>query len=335
MGLFTMRIRGLFRLKPKISIIVPFYNAENYILRCLESIVLWTQTPYEVICVNDGSTDNSLKIVNRFRLTHPQVRLISFGKNKGLYLARLAGMKKARGDYVGFLDSDDVVSKGYYDCLYASARMESADIAVGQVINVNKEGTAYLQTRCERFPYLRPGETEESIYEMFWRQEGLCYHWHVIWNKLYKKSLIQSSLETCEKLKQHLVMMEDFIFSAVILYKVHSYTVNLEAKYYYIDNPDSETQNSEVGRTKKSLYDIRIAFDFVGNFLASNSDTVRYVENLQNWKALYKKIWMERVNKMSIPVTQKKDLLQIVQELTEYDCDGIDSDYYYELAKLL
>ena len=84
MELLKSWIRKLLFIKPKISIIIPFYNSEGYILKCMESVVLHTKVPYEIICVNDGSTDESLAIVNRFRLTHPQVRLVDLKRNKGL-----------------------------------------------------------------------------------------------------------------------------------------------------------------------------------------------------------------------------------------------------------
>ena len=94
------------RIRPAVSIILPFYNSEKFILRALESVTLWTKSDYEIICVNDGSKDGSLSIVKEFQKLHSQIRIVSFKENRGLYHARLAGIKKARGTYVGFLDSD-------------------------------------------------------------------------------------------------------------------------------------------------------------------------------------------------------------------------------------
>lgn len=334
MGSLTIRIRGMLRIKPKLSIIVPFYNSQEHILRCLESIVLFTQTPYEVICVNDGSTDNSVSIVKRFCLTHPQVRLISFKANKGLYHARLEGISNARGSYIGFLDSDDYVSKGYFDLLYAAACQNNADLAVGQVINVNAQGFAYLQSRCARFPYLLPEAEEGSVYEMYWEQQGRCYHWHVVWNKIYKKEIFKSNLEILREQQKHMVMMEDFVFSSVVLKDVHKYVVDTSARYYYVQNLSASTQRKDYTSVKKSLTDMDAAFTFIGLFLKKHGHDV-YMNHLSEWKELYKRIWHGRILEMSIGESARRELLLFlyggsIQKLPqgkEHD------DYYYEIAE--
>ena len=90
---------------PKISIIVPVYNVENYIKKCLDSIFDQTYKDYEVIVVNDGTKDNSMNIVNNYK-----VKIVT-QKNQGLSAARNHGVEKAKGEYLIFLDSDDYLDK--------------------------------------------------------------------------------------------------------------------------------------------------------------------------------------------------------------------------------
>ena len=93
--------------KYKFSIIVPVYNVENYVDKCIKSILNQTYKNYEVIIINDGSTDNSLNIINKYK-NNKKIKIIT-QKNKGLSNARNNGMKMATGDYLLFIDSDDYI----------------------------------------------------------------------------------------------------------------------------------------------------------------------------------------------------------------------------------
>lgn len=96
-------------MKPKVSIIVPIYNTAKYLPNCLDSIINQTYQNLEIILVNDGSTDNSEKIIEKYAKKDSRIKIIS-QKNSGQSTARNAGLKKATGDYIGFVDSDDEVS---------------------------------------------------------------------------------------------------------------------------------------------------------------------------------------------------------------------------------
>lgn len=100
-----------------ISIIVPVYNAAKYIDRCITNILLQTYRDFELICVNDGSTDNSFEILQQFAQNDLRIRLIN-KKNSGVSCARNTGLDIARGKYIAFIDSDDYVAKDYLDKLY-------------------------------------------------------------------------------------------------------------------------------------------------------------------------------------------------------------------------
>lgn len=114
----------------KVSIIVPIYNVEKYLKRCLDSLVNQTLNDIEIICINDGSTDGSLEILNEYGRRDDRIVIIN-QENSGLSATRNKGIDIAKGQFIGFVDSDDWVSKDYFEKLYNSAIQNEAEIAVG------------------------------------------------------------------------------------------------------------------------------------------------------------------------------------------------------------
>lgn len=331
---------ALFRTKVDkipVSIIVPFYNSEKYIGRCLDSIINGTKIRYEIICVDDGSTDVSAEIVKSYCAENNTIKLISFSENKGLYLARLAGVKAASGRYIGFVDSDDYISPRYFDKLYHAAKMRKTDIAVGQVVNIDLKGVKYVQTRCARFPYLN-GEQRGDLYEMYWRQSGRCYHWHVVWNKLYRRELWTNAIPILERQTEHLVMLEDFIFSSVVLSAAKTYAAVTSARYFYIAHPSASiSANSEFEKIRSNISSMRRAFEFVEGFLRNNAELKRYVPFLIQWRERYGRYWNRNVEGTSLSDDDKHDCISAIMEMTGGEISAVsdEDDFFYERATLL
>ena len=103
--------------KPKISIIIPVYNVEKYLEQCLKSVINQTFKDIEIICINDGSTDNSLEILEAFQKQDERIKIIN-KQNEGQGIARNEGLKVAKGEYISFIDPDDWVAQGMYEFLY-------------------------------------------------------------------------------------------------------------------------------------------------------------------------------------------------------------------------
>lgn len=127
----------------KISIIVPVYNAENYLRRCIDSILEQTYTNFELLLINDGSTDGSAKILEEVKESDSRIRVVH-KKNEGVSATRNLGLKLATGDYITFIDSDDFVDKLYLEVLYKSLTENDADIASGNFASFNEERQAFL-----------------------------------------------------------------------------------------------------------------------------------------------------------------------------------------------
>ena len=101
-------------MQPKVSVIIPVYNVEKYLRQCLDSVVNQTLKDIEIICIDDGSTDNSLNILKEYAQKDNRIKIIS-KKNGGLSSARNAGLKFATGEFVGFVDSDDYIERETYE----------------------------------------------------------------------------------------------------------------------------------------------------------------------------------------------------------------------------
>lgn len=114
---------------PELSIIIPVYNVEQFINRCIDSVLSQTYEDYEIILVNDGSTDRSGLICDEYAINNPKIKVLH-KENGGLSDARNAGLKMANSEYVGFVDSDDYIERDMYEKLISACKKHKADIGV-------------------------------------------------------------------------------------------------------------------------------------------------------------------------------------------------------------
>lgn len=166
----------------KISVIIPAYNVENYIRRCLDSLVNQTYENIEILVVNDGSTDRTAEIVEEYADRYPGKVLLFSKENEGQAEARNFALDQATGDYIGFVDSDDFVSTKMYELLYREAEQNGCDLVTCGYYgcdDVTGEITVY-QTGYR-------GEFNQSIYE---NPLILRVNSPYPWNKLYTRELL-------------------------------------------------------------------------------------------------------------------------------------------------
>lgn len=121
--------------KPLLTIIIPVYNTEKYLAKCLDSIVFQTYQNIEVLVIDDCSTDNSATIVFEYQKEHRKIKYYKNDKNMGVGYSRKVASEKAKGDYIAFIDSDDWVELNYYEIMMKNILEDKCDIAVSGVIN--------------------------------------------------------------------------------------------------------------------------------------------------------------------------------------------------------
>lgn len=166
---------------PLLSVIVPVYNVEDYLSKCIDSLIVQTLKDIEIILVNDGSIDKSGDICDKYRLKDNRIKVIH-KENGGLSDARNVGIDIARGKYISFIDSDDWIEPKMFEILYSLAIKNEADIVQGDYIKVYDENVIVnnISERITKY------NSEQILNELY----GPNYIKTVIvWNKIYKREL--------------------------------------------------------------------------------------------------------------------------------------------------
>ncbi|MGP4106338.1 glycosyltransferase family 2 protein [Virgibacillus sp. L01] len=166
-------------MKPTISIIVPVYNIELYIGKCLDSIIKQTFTDFEVIVVNDGSTDESGVICDEYAGRDKRIKVLHKGYG-GVSSARNAGVETASGDYIGFVDGDDYIDVNMYKCLYTLCQKQNSDISI---CHLGREIKGKLVNRTNE-EFTEEMDNVEAMKQLF---KGVLYRFSLC-NKLFKKN---------------------------------------------------------------------------------------------------------------------------------------------------
>lgn len=196
----------------KISIIMPLYNAEKYLEECLKSVQMQTFTDYELICVNDASTDATLEIVEKFRQTDERIQIYSNTERSGAAYSRNYGMKKAQGDYLTFLDGDDIFEGEMLECAYAAAEGHHTDVVMYERMHVLSRDI-YCKQQVFHGEMFRDRYCK-SVFEVKDHMPHEFLNWALgPWNKLYRRSFIQDNgIEF-----QNLSCANDIYFSCMVL----------------------------------------------------------------------------------------------------------------------
>lgn len=211
-------------MKAIVSIIVPVYNAEQYIEDCIKSILALNFSAWELILVNDGSTDDSVKIIKKYSQLFPNVILIGSNENKGTMAARETGYLAAKGDFIFFCDSDDTLPTNALSDLYNCAIQTNADIVTGK-FNNNKDVT---------LPY---GDDSEGVLKAILNK----YIPQNLWGKLIKSSLLKNREFI---IPEKLINAEDAAMLFQIIPLMNKMSICNKIVYNYRKNPKSASHKT-------------------------------------------------------------------------------------------
>lgn len=212
-------------MSPLVSIIVPIYNVESYLRRCLDSIVNQTYTNLEIILVDDGSPDNCPQICDEYAAKDNRIVVIH-RENGGLSDARNVGLDICKGEYISFVDSDDWVNERYIEALFNLTIKVDADIAIGEHEKIYNE-QIYSSRIVEKKQILFPLEAIEVLFQRKYLSFILS------WGKLYKKHLFDNV--KFPKGRFH----EDEFTSFILFYNANKIAYTSEILYYYYQRTDS------------------------------------------------------------------------------------------------
>lgn len=211
-----------------ISVVVPVYNAENNIENCIKSILKQTYQDYELILINDGSTDGSLKICQKYVQKDKRVRIIS-QTNRGVSETRNVGIRNAKGEYIQFIDSDDEITADMLELMVAEMQNSDVDIVIcgyneiltrqTNTVIPDKKGIMDIRELNDNYP---------NIFERFLL--------NAVWNKLYKKNKIKNFFV------QNLSMGEDLIFNLEYMKQISTISFIDKPLYQYYVYENSLTR---------------------------------------------------------------------------------------------
>lgn len=238
----------------KVSMIIPVFNVERYLRRCLESIAYQTFRSFEAIVVNDGSTDGSQRIIDEFVQEYPSLFRCICIANNGVANARNVGLQYAGGEYIAFIDSDDYADPHMLEFLYSKAMEENSEIVIGGYIRESKHRkNKILPNRNQLFP--------ASVAE---NREVLCGITPYIWNKLFKRSMIMRHKIMFPQLQ----IFEDMVFTyQCILVANRISAVDFPIYHYIVGSCVSVSSDYS-----EKMFDIFPALDMLKTFYQANGD---------------------------------------------------------------
>lgn len=169
----------------KVSIVVPVYNLENYLPRCLDALVNQTLEDIEILCVDDGSKDSAPQIIEDYKAKYPNKVKTFHKENGGEWSARTFGLKHATGEYIGFIDSDDVPEITWAEKLYKAAKENNADIAFSGYDRVDMDTGKTVSIEMNKL-----GRINKDV---DWNDDFILYANPSLWNKLYRRELVKDS----------------------------------------------------------------------------------------------------------------------------------------------
>lgn len=300
-------------INPAVSIIIPMYNAEKYIAVCLESILVQTFQSFEVIVVDDCSTDNSLAIAESYlEKFGGQMTLIELEKNTGYEgsAPRNIGLENSRGEYVFFVDADDFLVETALEILYTAATQYSADVVyTSHYYFHTEEGKVQEISYKESFDnekiILSVDNSEENFRQLF-AENGI---YHMPWTKfVVRKFLLENKIEF-----PMIISGSDFIWTIQVVYYAKRFLRLPIALYFHNENIESATRKKDIPRKKivntvkafvmgaKALQDLSNKIDllkrdknylllatgfFGGNCLARNAEARKNLSPLELYKIL-------------------------------------------------
>lgn len=294
---------------PKISVIIPVYNVEKFLRRCLDSIINQTMNDIEIILIDDGSTDNSGNICDEYAEKDDRI-IVIHKENGGVSSARNKGLDIASGEYVTFVDSDDYIDNNMYEVLYRNAVEKKVDIC----------GCFFKYITADKVMLFNPTKKQRSLKGIYNGNDfvkllyideysnGLCVS---MWNKIYKRNLFYSL-----KFKSSIYEDDEICHK---IYKSDTSILLMDSPFYtYVQNTNSLTSKKF---SEKNLIFIDILYNRLNSFKKDNLeelyiDTIRlycnivieYYFKMKNLNNNYDFIYLNQYRKILKDVIKLKNI---------------------------
>ena len=296
----------------KYSFIVPVYNTEKYLDKCLDSLVKQTLKDFEIIIVNDGSTDNSIQIINKYQEKYSNIKLIN-QNNQGLSMARNNGVKKSEGEYLIFIDSDDYVELDLLKQI--DKNIEEADILRFQIYEEDEDYQKKAKVEEPSFDIVDGKTAIKLITNYKYVEPAWCY--------VYKKEFYIKNKFEFKKGVYH----EDFGLVPYIIYKADKVKSIDYSGYHYITRDGSIMNNSSYEKT------IKKAFDMLGQYKDLRNKVDINEENIDNYFLSYIANCAV-VKARTLKGKEKKEYIHELKQIKVYN-DILVNSFARKIKKLL
>ena len=218
-------------MKPLISVIIPVYNREKYLHKCVNSVLTQTYANLEILLIDDGSTDNSRKILDDYAVKDSRVKVI-YKNNGGVSSARNYGLKFAKGEYIGFVDSDDYIEPDMYEYLYNLITVYEGNISVCAVTD---KPTLIKTQKPLAIPSIK-------AFTLLYKQSYVC-------NKLFCARIIKNI-----RFREDIIICEDMLFCFQAFVNANKIIYGPQKKYHYVNNINSATCRHNFSAKKFSYF---------------------------------------------------------------------------------
>ena len=234
-------------MNPKISIIIPVYKVEKYLEKNINSLINQTLNDIELIYVNDGSPDNCLKILKKYQEKNNNIIIID-KKNEGAWKGRIDGIKKATGEYISFVDSDDYVEPDFAEKMYNNISQNESDIAVCGFRRIDAVSGKILSEEM-KYKNNRQINYDNNFEEVISVNTAL-------WNKIYKAELLKKMIDLSNPPR----ILEDMMFLAMNYLNVKKITFVEDCLYNYIVREGSAMnvlKKEEIKKIQQSMLEVK------------------------------------------------------------------------------
>ena len=278
-------------MKHKFSLIIPAYNVEKYIKKCLDSVLNQTYNNYEIIIINDGSTDNTSKILESYK-SNKKIKIIN-QENKGLSNARNTGVSNAKGDYILFIDSDDFIEKELLEILNKTINDE--DLVRFQIRILDETNKIIKEYKEETFNNLNGIEAFNKLSKYNLVELAVCY--------AYKKDTFLKNNYKFEEKTYH----EDFGLIPYIIISSKKVTSINYIGYNYLQRKNSIMNNTDYEKEIKKSNDV----------LKHYKNLIKWSQNIKGDLTIYKSFIANSVILKSLNL-KEKDYKNYIKKLKEY-----------------
>lgn len=286
----------------KISVIIPFYNAADYLYECLESVVKQSYNDLEILLINDGSTDKSHSIAEKYALRDNRIKLIN-KQNGGQASARNIGLEKTTGDYVSFIDADDSISSDLFQKNMAILEHDkSIDVLQFPIyMNYGKENALLVKKPSQSIHY------KESLFNKWIVQNDISW---LVCNKLFSRKIFETL-----RFNEEMVYEDNFIIADILSCSEHL-KISDKGIYYYHARPNSTTTSKHTLKKEKDTQ--KVSFHILEKLIAIPNTTNAKIIILSRIFNVYQSIYNNYkekvvVDKLFIDELRKSTIIEIAQ----------------------